>query len=337
MGLIVVVFLIILIQDVNGYLKHMHQSNAFIHTYMLFKEYDNLEYSKGIQLKTNIHSVDSMNTIKWMKRIVICNIFGLILLNNVNININNNNILLIPTIAYAREAKTMRFDDLNRLKYGLKEVNFLLDHWEEKTTYCNYGELQRELLSPENKEKLLEAAALTGLLDYDKSATMNVMCRKDPQVVRGFLGLTGKSSSSSSSYCDKSYNSMTLLRYFSHIATLSFTLIMKIFYQLDDNLVLNKAELLMKKPSTLELIDSDDIDTYIDQVDVYTQAISAIDVLSYQARSDFYSQETNSKDTIELNDKNNNEKNKKDYLALTRDNVIIARDALTYIVYKIHL
>ena len=93
----------------------------------------------------------------------------------------------------------------------------------------------------------------------------------------------------------------------------------------------------MKKPSTLELIDSDDIDTYIDQVDVYTQAISAIDVLSYQARSDFYSQETNSKDTIELNDKNNNEKNKKDYLALTRDNVIIARDALTYIVDKIHL
>lgn len=108
------------------------------------------------------------------------------------------------------------------------------------------------------------------------------------------------------------------------------------FYQLDDNLVLNKAELLMKKPSTLELIDSNDIDTYIDQVDVYTQAISAIDVLSYQARSDFYSQETNSKDTIELNDKNNNEQNKKDYLALTRDNVIIARDALTYIVDKIH-
>ena len=138
-------------------------------------------------------------------------------------------------------------------------------------------------------------------------------------------------------YCEKSYNSMTLLRYFSHIATLSFTLIIIMFYQLDDNLILNKAELLMKKPSTLELIDSDDIDTYIDQVDVYTQAISAIDVLSYQARSDFYSQETNSKDTIELNDKNNNEKNKKDYLALTRDNVIIARDALTYIVDKIHL
>lgn len=94
----------------------------------------------------------------------------------------------------------------------------------------------------------------------------------------------------------------------------------------------------MKKPSTLELIDSDDIDTYIDQVDVYTQAISAIDVLSYQARSDFYSQETNSKDTIESNDKNDNEQNKsKDYLALTRDSVIIARDALTYIVDKIHL
>jgi len=231
-----------------------------------------------------------------MKTIVIYNIFGLILSNTLDIKLDNiNNFFLIPTITYAKEAKTMRFDDLNRLKYGLKEVNFLLDHWDEKTTYCNYGELQRELLSPENKDKLLEAAALTGLLDYDKSATMNVMCRKDPQVVRGFLGLT------------------------------------------DDNLVLNKAEILMKKPSTLELIDSDDIDTYIDQVDIYTQAISAIDVLSYQARSDFYSQETNSKEMIESNDKNNNEFNKKDYLALTRDNVIIARNALSYIVDKMHL
>ena len=213
MGLIVVVILIISIQDVNGYLKHMHQSNAFIHTNMLFKENDNLEYSKVIQSKTNIHSVDSMNTIKRMKRILIRNIFGLILLNNVYID-NNSNLFIIPTIAYAREAKTMRSDDLNRLKYGLKEVNFLLDHWEEKTTYCNYGELQRELLSPENKEKLLEAAALTGLLDYDKSATMNVMCRKDPQVVRGFLGLTGKSSSSlslSSSSSSSYTNSSTSL------------------------------------------------------------------------------------------------------------------------------
>lgn len=192
MGLIVAFILIMSIQDVNGFLKHIHRSNTFIHTFMLFKsENDNHEYCKVIQSKSKIYSVDSVNIIKWMKSIVICNISGMILLNNINIDINNNNILIIPTIAYAREAKTMRSDDLNRLKYGLKEVNFLLDHWEEKTTYCNYGELQRELLSPENKEKLLEAAALTGLLDYDKSATMNVMCRKDPQVVRGFLGLTG--------------------------------------------------------------------------------------------------------------------------------------------------
>lgn len=191
MGLIVVVILIMSIQDVIGFLNHIQRSNAFIHTYMLFNENNNLEYSKFIQSQTKINSVDSVYIIKWMKRIMICNIFGvMMLLNNVNID-NKNNIFIIPTIAYAREAKTMRSDDLNRLKYGLKEVNFLLDHWEEKTTYCNYGELQRELLSPENKEKLLEAAALTGLLDYDKSATMNVMCRKDPQVVRGFLGLTG--------------------------------------------------------------------------------------------------------------------------------------------------
>jgi hypothetical protein len=36
----------------------------------------------------------------------------------------------------------------------------------------------------------MKAAKETGILDYDKSATMNVKCKRDPQVVRAFLGLT---------------------------------------------------------------------------------------------------------------------------------------------------
>lgn len=99
-----------------------------------------------------------------------------------------SSILFPNSIVYASEAKVMDFNDINRLKYGLREINYLLDNWDEKTTYCNFGEFQNDLLIPENKLKLLKAAAETGLLDYDKSATMNVLCRKDPQVVRGFLG-----------------------------------------------------------------------------------------------------------------------------------------------------
>lgn len=52
------------------------------------------------------------------------------------------------------------------------------------------GEFDNTLLKVENKEKLFKAAAETGILDYDKSATMNVMCKRDPQLVRALLGLT---------------------------------------------------------------------------------------------------------------------------------------------------
>ena len=66
-------------------------------------------------------------------------------------------------------------NDINRLKKGLNQLNFLVEHWNEKTLYCNFGEFQRELLSPENKEKLMASAKETSLWDYDKSKTMNVM------------------------------------------------------------------------------------------------------------------------------------------------------------------
>lgn len=98
--------------------------------------------------------------------------------------------LIFQGSADAAPAKVYDFNDINRLVRGLKEIDYLLDHWDEKTTYCNFGEFQRDLLKTENKEKLFKAAAETGLLDYDKSATMNIVCRKDPQVVRAFLGLT---------------------------------------------------------------------------------------------------------------------------------------------------
>ena len=109
--------------------------------------------------------------------------------NLIYLIISLSTIFNIPTINYnsyaANAVEQVDFNDLTRLKRGLREIDYLLSHWNEKTLYCNFGEFQRELLQNKNKGKLLVAAAETGLLDYDKSATMNVVCKKDPEVVRG--------------------------------------------------------------------------------------------------------------------------------------------------------
>ena len=107
---------------------------------------------------------------KSLSRILISTILSAPLLN---LNIQ-------PSYAAAttsQSAHTTEYDpnDINRLKKGLNQLNFLLEHWNEKTLYCNFGEFQRELLSPENKEKLMASAKETSLWDYDKSKTMNVM------------------------------------------------------------------------------------------------------------------------------------------------------------------
>ena len=94
--------------------------------------------------------------------------------------------------AEAYSVASVDLDDLTRLKRGLREINYLLDNWETKTTYCNFGELQSGLLEKENKEKLLDAAKKYGILDYDKSETMNVKCKQDPEMVRAFVGLTNE-------------------------------------------------------------------------------------------------------------------------------------------------
>merc|ERR1711991_44742 len=85
-------------------------------------------------------------------------------------------------------AVTYDFNDLSRLKRGLREISYLIENWDDKTTYCNFGEFKMELMDAKNKDGLISAAKDSGLLD--KSKTMNVMCKRDPEVVRAFLGLT---------------------------------------------------------------------------------------------------------------------------------------------------
>eukprot|EP01036_Dinobryon_divergens_P027161 gene27161-35886_t len=187
-------------------------------------------------------------------------------------------------------AVVFQFDDISRLKRGLREVNFLLDHWDEKTLYCNFGEFQRELLTVKNKEKLLVAAAETGLLDYDKSATMNIVCRRDPEVVRAFLGLSP-----------------------------------------DNNPLLSRAELLMKKPAVVSRLDPDDLEEYFSAVEQFTEAVSAVDSLSYQARTDYSSTETASRESFSSSTKSDLS-GRKDYLAQTKASVEAAKNALSIVV-----
>ena len=90
----------------------------------------------------------------------------------------------------AAQSATFDGSDPMRLAVGLREVNYLIKNWETKTTYCNFGEFKNELLTPQNKEELLKAASKNAFWDYDKSDTMNVKCKRDPQVVRALVGLT---------------------------------------------------------------------------------------------------------------------------------------------------
>ena len=48
-------------------------------------------------------------------------------------------------------------------------MDTLLANWEEMTTECNYGEVNRNLLETKNKEALLEAAKTNALFNKDKS------------------------------------------------------------------------------------------------------------------------------------------------------------------------
>ena len=191
-------------------------------------------------------------------------------------------------MAYGKQQIDVDPNDLSRLQRGLKEITYLLDHWDEKTIYCNFGEFKRELLLPENKAELMKAAASTGLLDYDKSATMNIMCRSDPEVVRAFLGLT------------------------------------------QENLLLAKAEDLMRKPSSISRVDEDSLEDYLSAVEDFSVAVSNVNSLGYIARTDFGSTETQTLEQIRSGGGS-------DKLKQTKNNVVEARINLAKIVKLLHL
>ena len=80
-------------------------------------------------------------------------------------------------------------DEIQMLIDGSDALSSLLNNWERATLDCTYADVPRELLEAKNKEKLLEKAKTSAL--FDKSASV-VSCRKNPRIVREYLGATGK-------------------------------------------------------------------------------------------------------------------------------------------------
>ena len=50
-------------------------------------------------------------------------------------------------------------DDLPTLRRGLLDLEDLVQNWKERTTNCNYAEVNRDLLGSQNKAALLKQAS----------------------------------------------------------------------------------------------------------------------------------------------------------------------------------
>ena len=205
-----------------------------------------------------------INGISKLKRVSSCFIISTILSTYVPINIGSIN--------FNNNAIAVESSEISRLRIGYNQLNYLLKNWDEKTNYCVFGEIKKELLSNDMKDELIQKSKYGGTLDKNPD-TINIKCKRDPEVVRQFLGLGNEP-----------------------IA-----------------LSLKNAESLMRKPSTLQLIDPDNIDRYIEAVDKYSESIAAADGLSYAARTDYSSTENTSKGDTSLKGSS-----KEDYLSKTK-------------------
>ena len=182
---------------------------------------------------------------------------------------------MTTTMAVAADTTTTDANQIKRLKVGYNQLSYLVRNWDEKTNYCVFGEIKRELLSDDNKYELIESAKFGSTLDKNP-ATVNIKCKRDPQVVREFLGLGNEPVA----------------------------------------LALKNAEALMRKPSTLQLVDPDDIDRYIEAIEKYSINVAAADGLSYAARTDYSSTENATKGDISLKGSS-----KEDYLSKSKQAV----------------
>ena len=81
-------------------------------------------------------------------------------------------------------------DDLATLRRGLLDLEDLVQNWKERTTNCNYAEVNRDLLGSQNKAALLKQASENAAVA--KGSAVKTLCKRDPEAVRRILGLDGK-------------------------------------------------------------------------------------------------------------------------------------------------
>ena len=77
-------------------------------------------------------------------------------------------------------------DEVLTLQKALFFLDDLVARWPEVTIDCRFGEINRAILSDDNKEALLDAASSTS-----KAATMVTKCKTTGSVVRQYLGTSG--------------------------------------------------------------------------------------------------------------------------------------------------
>ena len=190
-------------------------------------------------------------------------------------------------------------DELARLKRGSGQVSYLLENWQTKTTYCNFGEFNNDLLAPENKKELMKEAAAGGLLDYDKSATMTVKCKRDPMIVRAFAGLMDENPT------------------------------------LNNAVKLMQSEKALNRVLEADRVE---VEEYMSAVDSYEKALAEVDLLSYSARTGYASTETQTlEESKRYYEQAEQGLGKKDFLIQTRESMAKLDTALKKIVEALAL
>ena len=185
-------------------------------------------------------------------------------------------------------------DDLATLQRGLLDIEDLVQNWKERTTNCNYAEVNRELLGSQNKQALLKQASENAAVS--KGNAVKTLCKRDPEAVRLILGLDGKLNAKNAPLLAPGAGRQERLNAEDRKAPLA-----------DSDKMIKKG---------LEYVS--DLDAYVDATETWLQSIASIDSATYSSRSQDMAAITGQGDAQVLDS------------ALA--NVICARDALRTVV-----
>ena len=155
--------------------------------------------------------------------------------------------------------------DLALLRRGLRDLEGLVDNWQERTVNCKYAEVNRNLLGASSKAELLEESKKNALIAKNSKA-VQTLCKRDPEVVRQVLGLDGRLNQKGGPPAAFAPGAFRETKAAAE----------------DPNSALVDADRMIKRG--LKVID-DDLDAYVEAEEAWLQAISAVDAASYTSGS----------------------------------------------------